>query len=256
MPLKMQIADSYDKPAWRKWLEELPEADDRFSNAGLIQGGRNQLYRCCFDDVDLVVKRFPNGGAWKKVVYSVFPGKGKRSYFHSERLIEAGLNTPVPVAWVESWKGSWLDESFYICRFTPFEHEAREFRRPELPERMAKARLLGQSLAQMHQSQILHLDLTPGNLLFTRNSEDGWELHIVDNNRMRFGPVSNRAAITSLLQADLPDDLVQPMLEEYAAHVRPSLEELDRAYRKSRQNYALKWRIKNATRPWRRKIGL
>ena len=89
MPLKMQIADSYDKPAWRNWLEELPEADDRFSNDGLIQAGRNQLYRCRFDDVDLVVKRFPNGGAWKKIVYRVFPGKAKRSYFQSERLIEA-----------------------------------------------------------------------------------------------------------------------------------------------------------------------
>jgi len=256
MPLKMQIADSYDKPAWRNWLEELPEADDRFSNDGLIQSGRNQLYRCRFDDVDLVVKCFPNGGTWKKIVYRVFPGKAKRSYFHSERLIEAGLNSPAPVAWVESWKGSWLDESFYISRFTPFEHEARELHHPELPQRIEKARLLGQSLAQMHQSEILHLDLTPGNLLFTRNPDDGWELHIVDNNRIRFGPVSNRAAISSLVQADLPDDLVQPMLEAYAAHVRSSLEELGRAYRKCRHNYALKWRIKNATRPWRRKIGL
>ena len=166
------------------------------------------------------------------------------------------MNSPAPVALVESWKGSWLDESFYICRFTPFEHEARELHQPELPQRIEKARLLGQSLAQMHQSEILHLDLTPGNLLFTRNSEEGWELHIVDNNRIRFGPVSNWAAITSLVQADLPDDLVQPMLEAYAAHVRSPLEELGRAYRKRRQNYALKWRIKNTTRPWRRKIGL
>ena len=256
MSLKMQIADRYDKPALRTWLEELPETVDRFSDEGLIQGGRNQLYRCRFDDVYLVVKRFPNGGAWKMIVYSVFPGKAKRSYFHSERLIEAGLNSPAPVAWVESWKGSWLDESFYICRFTPFEHEARELNQPELLQRIEKARMLGQSLAKMHQSEILHLDLTPGNLLFTRNSEDGWELHIVDNNRMRFGPVSNRAAITSLVQADLPDDLVQHMLEAYSAHVRSSLEELGKAYCKRRQNYALKWRIKNATRPWRRKIGL
>ena len=252
----MQIADSYDKPAWRNWLEELPEANDRFSNDSLIQSGRNQLFRCRFQDVDLVVKRFPNGGAWKKIVYRVFPGKAKRSYLYSERLNKAGLNSPAPVAWVESWKGSWLDESFYVCRFTPFEHEAREFHRPELPHRIEKARLLGQSLAKMHRSEMLHLDLTPGNLLFTRGSEQGWELQFVDNNRMRFGPVSNRAAITSLVQADLPDDLVRPMLEAYAAHVQSSLEELDRAYHNRRKKYALKWRIKNATRPWRRKIGL
>ena len=252
----MQIADSYNTPAWQNWLEELPEAEDRLPDDKLIQGGRNQLFRCQFDDVDLVVKRFPNGGAWKKLVYRVFPGKAKRSYLHSERLNEAGLNSPAPVAWLESWKGSWLDESFYICRFTPFEHEAREFHRPELPERTEKARLLGQSLARMHQSEILHLDLTPGNLLFTKDLDEGWKLHIVDNNRMRFGPVSSRAAITSLVQADLPDDLVQPMLEAYAEHGQSTLEALNRAYRKRLQNYALKWRIKNATRPWRRKIGL
>ena len=49
-----------------KLARRAAEADDRFSNDGLIQSGRNQLYRCRFDDVDLVVKCFPNGGTWKK----------------------------------------------------------------------------------------------------------------------------------------------------------------------------------------------
>ena len=79
MPLKMQIADSYDKPAWRNWLEELPEADDRFSNDGLIQSGRNQLYRCRFDDVDLVVKCFP------------MAARGRRSSIASFRVKRSGL---------------------------------------------------------------------------------------------------------------------------------------------------------------------
>jgi len=256
MPLKMQIADSYDKPAWGSWLGALPEAEDRFPEDRLIQGGRNQLFRCRFDDVELVVKRFPNNGAWKKAVYRVFPGKAKRSYSNSQRLNQVGLNSPDPVAWVESWEGSWLNESYYVCRFTPFEHEARELGHTELPQRVEKARLLGRSLAKMHAAEILHLDLTPGNLLFTNSVDGEWELHIVDNNRMRFGPISKRAAITSLVQADLPEDLVRPMLEAYADNSQISLEALEVAYEKRRQRYALKWRIKNATRPWRRKIGL
>lgn len=256
MPLKMQIADSYDKPAWRSWIEGLSESGDRYPKDKLLQGGRNQLIRCRFEDVDLVVKRFPNNDAWKKAVYRIFEGKAKRSYLHSERLNQAGLNSPKPVAWLESWDGSWMKESFYVCHFTPFEHEARELHRTDIPERATKARLLGRSIAQMHRAEILHLDLTPGNLLFTRSSEGEWELQIVDNNRMRFGRVSRRAAITSLVQADLPTDLVQPMLEAYADCAESLLEELARAYRKRLQSYALKWRIKNATRPWRRKIGL
>lgn len=256
MSLKMQIADSFDEPAWRRWLEGLPEMVDQFPDEKLIQGGRNQLFRCQFEDTDLVVKRFPNSSAWKKLAYRVCSSKAKRSYLHSQRLNQAGLNSPAPVAWLEFWEGKWLKESFYVCLFVPFEHEARQLHQPQLPERVEKAKLLGQSLAKMHRAEILHLDLTPGNLLYTSGQNSGWEIQIVDNNRMRFGPVPRRAAVTSLAQADLPEDLLPSMLSTYAECVRIPFEEIEQAFRRRRQSYALKWRIKNATRPWRRKIGL
>ena len=256
MPLKMQIADAYDTPVWRRWLQELPDAISEFSEEELIQGGRNQLFRRRFEGVDIVVKRFPNRGAWKKIVYRICQGKAKRSYLHSARLNQAGLNSPAPIAWLESWEGPWLKDSFYICVFAPFEHEARELKRSDLPEREEKAKFLGQSLAKMHRANILHLDLTPGNLLYTSRQEAGWEIQIVDNNRMRFGPVRRRRAMTSLVQADLPDDLVPSMLSAYAEGNQVPLGDLEKAYWKRRRGYELKWRIKNATRPWRRKIGL
>lgn len=256
MPLKMQIANSFDKPAWRRWLEDLPEAVTRFPEEKLLQGGRNQLYHCDFEDLELVVKRFPNSDVWKKVAYRICDSKAKRSYLHTQRLNQAGLHSPEPVAWVESWEGQWLRESFYVCLYVPFDHEARQLHQPHLPQRIEKARLLGQSLAKMHRAEILHLDLTPGNLLYSPVQNNGWEIQIVDNNRMRFGPVPRRAAVTSLTQADLPDDLLPSMLSSYAECIRIPFGELEQAFRRRRQSYALKWRIKNATRPWRRKIGL
>jgi tRNA A-37 threonylcarbamoyl transferase component Bud32 len=256
MPLKMQIADSYDQPVWQSWFQDLPEAVAQFPEKSLLQGGRNQLFRCRFEGVDLVVKRFPNDGAWKKTVYRIWDTKAKRSYLHTQRLNQAGLSSPAPVAWLEAWEGQWLNESFYVCLFVPFEHEARKLHQLHLPQREEKARLLGHSLAKMHCAEILHLDLTPGNLLYTPRQSSGWDIQIVDNNRMRFGPVPRRAAITSLAQADLPDDLLSPMLSTYAESVRIPVGELEKAYRRRSQSYALKWRIKNATRPLRRKIGL
>lgn len=256
MPYRMQIANSYDNPAWRGWLEELPAAVARFPAENLLQGGRNQLYRCHFEDVDLVVKRFPNSDVWKKGVYRVCKSKAKRSYLHTERLNQAGLNSPAPVAWLESWDGQWLSECFYVCLYVTFEHEARQLHETHLPQRVEKAKLLGQSLAKMHRAEILHLDLTPGNLLYAPSQNNGWEIQIVDNNRMRFGPVARRAAVTSLAQADLPEDLLPSMLSTYAESVRIPIGDLEQAFQRRRKSYALKWRIKNATRPWRRKIGL
>ncbi len=256
MPLKMQIAAPYDTAAWRTWLQELPQSIDCFPKEYLIQGGRNQLFRQRFEGVDLVVKRFSNRDVWKKVAYRVCEGKAKRSYLHSQRLNEAGLKSPAPIAWLESWDGPWMRDSFYVCVFTPFDHEARELSQSNLPQRVEKARLLGQSLAKMHRENILHLDLTPGNLLFTSGRDGSWEIQIVDNNRMRFGPVRRGRALTSLAQTDLPDDLASPMLEAYAQSNQVPLGDLEKAYWKRRRGYALKWRIKNATRPWRRKIGL
>ncbi len=256
MPRKLQIADSFDSPSWRAWMEGLPEQVAGFPEEQLLQGGRNQLFRCAFEGVELVVKRFPNTGPWKKVVYRLGSSKARRSYSHSRRLNQAGLNSPEPVAWLECWEGKWLEESFYVCRYVPFEHEARLLHQPELPQRVEKAQLLGQSLAKMHTAEILHLDLTPGNLLYTPGRESGWEIQIVDNNRMRFGPVPRRAAVTSLAQADLPDDLLPSMLSTYAEYVRIPFNDLEQSFRRRRKSYDLKWRIKNATRPWRRKIGL
>lgn len=108
----------------------------------------------------------------------------------------------------------------------------------------------------MHEAEILHLDLTPRNLLFVNEGGPQWELHFVDNNRMRFGKVGLERGIRSILQCGVKGDDVEPFVEAYAERraVAPGL--CRRLYGALSRGHQLKWRIKNATRPWRRKIGV
>lgn len=246
----------YDDSAWRNWLSRLPQIAASISDQQTLQAARNHVFWTEHDGRRLVVKRFFNRGAWKKLVYRFTSSKARRSYDHSVRLLENGLLSPQPIAWREDWDGGWLQESYYVCAHIPFAHEARALNDDTLSNRDQKAALVGQEIARMHQAHILHRDLTPGNLLFLEDGTDDWRLHVVDNNRMRFGPVSPASGIGSLLQVDIAGRPLDIALEAYARARGIDPEICRRHYAERLRRYQLKWRLKNRTRPWRRKIGL
>lgn len=76
---------------------------------------------------------------------------------------------------------------------------------------------MGAAIGKMHDSAILHLDLTPGNLLLVEDGGPDWSLYFVDNNRARFGPVGFRAGIASILQCNVKGDDVSPFVVTYAS---------------------------------------
>ena len=108
----------------------------------------------------------------------------------------------------------------------------------------------------MHDAGMIHLDLTPRNLLFVHEDGPGWKLHFVDNNRMSFGKVGLKRGIRSILQCGVKGEDAGPFVEAYALRrgFDPAL--CLNLYESLGRGHQLKWRVKNATRPWRRKIGL
>lgn len=251
-----RLCPGYDDSAWQQWLIRLPQIAASISDEQTIQSARNHVFWTEHAGRRLVVKRFFNRGAWKKLVYRFTSSKARRSYDHSMRLLENGLQSPQPVAWREDWNSGWLHESYYVCEHIPFAHEARSLDDAALSARDRKAALVGEEIARMHEANILHRDLTPGNLLFLDAGADEWRLHVVDNNRMRFGRVSPASGINSLLQVDIDGRPLEIALDAYARARGIDPDTCRRQYASRLRRYQFKWRIKNSTRPWRRKLGL
>lgn len=256
MKTKIHLGESFQSPVWQKWMETLPELIEALPDSQLIYKGRNRIYRIKHEGEWFVIKHFFNRGAWKKLSYRVSSGKARRSFLHSKALIEAGLHSPEPVGWREDWQNGFLNESFFVCRHLSFTHTPRSIRSQQEIDWRPHVENLARAIAQMHDAQLLHLDLTPGNILFVKEKTDDWPIYFIDNNRMSFGKIGSRKGIRSLLQPGIEGTLLEPFIAAYANARGFDQADCQRLYKRLLIRYQRKWKIKNATRPWRRKIGL
>lgn len=256
MPLFHTLHSSFESSDWVRFLSKLPSILEEQPSSSRLLGGRNELYRVENAGQEVAVKRFVNKGLWKRLAYKISSSKAKRSYLHSLALMEAGLNSPQPIAWREEWAGGWLKESHYLCAYLNFEHDASALLDSGCTDFSEKIALLGKAIGQMHEGGLLHLDINQGNWLFARGEGDHWEVSVIDNNRLKRRPVSLGQGVKCLLQLNYPEKLRDAVLAEYAAARGFEFRECKAILDRSSRRFELKWKIKNLTRPWRRKFGL
>ena len=69
----------------------------------------------------------------------------------------------------------------------------------------------------MHEQGILHLDFSPGNVLWDKDAEGHYHFSIVDINRMNFGPVSMKKGCKNFARLWGPDHFFELLSGEYAS---------------------------------------
>jgi len=202
----------------RAFVEHIPTTME--SEGTYIYGGRRNLIvkMTTPDGVVLNVKRFQQPRWLNRLVYSwgIRQPKGVRAYTYPERLLAKGIETPEAVAYIEDRNTfGLLKQSWFISLQCPYEHLLYEMGDavPEVYEPMAKA--LARFAAHMHDNEVLHLDFSPGNILWDNNG-DSYTFSIVDINRMRFGAVSMHDGAKSFARLWGPKRFIQLLVEEYA----------------------------------------
>lgn len=250
------LAESFRRPPWEAWMEDLPQRVAALPPSQLIRNGRNRVYWIEHEGQKFVVKHFLNNGAWKKLAYRIATGKARRSFDHSIALIRAGVKSPQPIGWREDWEGPFLKESFYVSAHVEVAQTARAIRHDKTTDWRPHVTKIARSIARMHDARILHRDLTAGNILFVTDSAEQWPVYIIDNNRMSFGDINLRKGIKSLLQAKIEGEYQAAYVTAYAQARGFDSDFCLRLYEDLMGGYKMKWRIKDITRPWRRKIGL
>ena len=174
----------------RPWLETLPEIFD--SSGEIIYDARNQIRRMSAPDGTLLcVKRFRRPAWPNRIIYTFLrPSKAQRAYDNAFTLLQHQVPTPAPVAYLLFRSNGLLSDAYLVTSFCPFRRSFYELGEGGLDGREDLVRAFAVFSARLHQEGILHLDYSPGNILF--DGQDGrWSFCLVDINRLRIGgPVS------------------------------------------------------------------
>ncbi len=209
---KLQTAPGYRH--LEPFLLELPE---RFNaTADSIHSARNVLKIIEANELNLVVKSFQVLHPARRFIYSYLrSSKACRSFENSRRLLDFGISTPEPVAYIEFFENGLLYDSYYVSRKVDYDFTIREaLNAPESPPGKA-LQACAQFAAKMHNTGILHHDFSPGNLLIKQDS-DRFILYLVDVNRMDFQAVSPDRGLANLVRMLEKPQARSQFIEHYA----------------------------------------
>ena len=144
----------------REYVERIPKDFETIGT--VIHSGRNLIKMITVDGLDINVKRYTIPPLINRIAYAFFrPSKGKRAFVYPEKLLEKGFETPCPIAYIEETKMGLIGHSYFMSIQSP---------------------------ARLHEAGILHLDYSPGNILYDKIGEE-YHFSLVDINRMHFGEV-------------------------------------------------------------------
>jgi len=190
---------------------------DSFEKEGtVIYNQRNILKVFSVGAFTVVVKRFRIPIFINRIAYTFFrSSKAQRSFENASLLLEKGISTPDPVAYIEEKKHGLLYHSYYICIY---DKESSHIREQMLGKKVDQTfiRELACFIAKMHNNGVFFLDLSPGNILF-QTQEDQLKFSLVDINRMKFRtiiPLNTRFKNFKRISED--SAIIQKLAQEYA----------------------------------------
>lgn len=201
------------------FLTSLPE---RFEAEGqYIYGGKRNLIKCfqAPDGTAINVKRYAIPNLFNDFIYSwgLRAAKGKRAYDYAERLNALGIPTPEPIAYIEQRALGCIRHSYFISPQCSYPHRLYEMGNASPADYEPMAEALARFAAQMHHAGVLHLDFSPGNILWDKD-EAGYHFMIVDINRMHFGDVSLEMGCRSFRRLWGPKRFFSLLARHYAAY--------------------------------------
>lgn len=204
-------------PRYQHLKEFIGNLPANFDNQGeVLFGGRNIIREILIGDLRLNVKSFKVPHLVNQLVYDNFRvSKARRSFEYANILQEKGINTPDPVAYLECKQGLRFMQSYYISIQEEFDGLMREFKTGELTGREDLLRQFAQFTANMHQKDVLHLDYSPGNILYKKEDQT-YLFYLVDLNRMYFGDVSIDLGCKSFRRLWGNEEMIKFIASEYA----------------------------------------
>jgi len=196
----------------RGFLERLPDTFDSIEE--VIQNNRNDIRICEVGGVKLVIKAFKGMYLPNRIAYSLLtPSKAYRSYHYSHKLLAKGINVPKPIGYVDCYELGLLMDSYYVSAY--FEHTLLREKVKERPVDNDLLKALAKTTVYLHRSGVYHPDYSVGNILCNHDGNQH-TFSFVDLNRVRFGEVSPEKGLQNFSTLDVPTEMLDIIIKEYA----------------------------------------
>lgn len=210
--------------AYSSKIEEIPQ---NYHHGYILQSRRNliiksKIFQQDCEPLEIVVKAFSKPGKIKGFMYAnYFPTKAKRSYLNALHLIEVGIPTPEPIAYIEMFNYNCIRESFYVCRFWEHNIDLTSYLYRGISSDIDTQTLL-ESLAKftanLHNKGILNLDYNPSNIL-VKFKDNRFYFALVDLNRVKFTEMGLTERVKGLVRLTLKPEIMKTIGGLYAKHI-------------------------------------
>lgn len=192
-----------------------------FNTSGTIfgNGQRNIIKLFEFNHKTINIKSFKIPNLINKVAYKYFrKSKARRSFEYATILLEKGIGTPQPIAFLENFNWFGLRDSYYVSEHLVTELTYRELVEiPDYPDHDNILRQFTRFSFNLHEKGIEFLDHSPGNTLIKKITEDTYDFFLVDLNRMEFHEtMSFEMRMKNLCRLTPVKEMVAVMSNEYA----------------------------------------
>lgn len=193
-------------PDYHHLEEYIQSIPDRFDGLGkIIHDDRNVLRHHNAGGTEFVIKSYRRIYLPNRIRYTYFyPSKAQRAFDYGRLLLEKGFLTPKPIAYIECTSNLLLTHSYFISEYTEFEplkmiHGLPAQEQDDLLEDLSRF------THRLHLNHVYHGDYSVGNILF-KKIDGRFEFSLVDNNRMKFGPVSFSRGVRTMGRLGLPPE--------------------------------------------------
>ena len=236
------------------FINELPV---RFALEGqTIYDERNVLKRYRVQGVDMVVKSFKIPILVNKIAYGFFrKSKAYRSYKYALEILKRDLNTPEPIAYIEEYKNGLLYRSFYISVYESDAVTLRDYMNGTVTNVDGMLRSFVRFVISLHRAGILHIDLSPGNILMTTNENGSNSFSLIDINRLHFKKISGQEALKNFERLAISEGVSTRLAEMYAEECSLDKGETVRWINKYSDLFFTKVAMKAAAKCIRRRHG-
>lgn len=190
---------------------------DIFARKGeLIYNSRNTIKLFEIEGLTINIKSFKRPNIINRFAYKyIRRSKAERSYLNAFKVLEKGIKTPEPIAFIEISKNGLIDKSYYISIHERVEGTMKEiYKRPKRESRdLIQAFTL--FTVEIHKKGILHKDYSPGNILF-KKTDNGYQFYLIDLNRMSFKNIHILDSCKSFSRLHADGETLNFIGEEYS----------------------------------------